>query len=367
MLGLLSVIYGVTLFVTGCSTDKGVGPAPRSPTSTLGTINVTPLNSIIAVGGTLQIDVSGKSISGDPITAFDSVLYLPLSVNDSLRIHISPTGLITGLSSSGTNPVRLNVFVFKDGLVRASQAIIQVTDVPLANPTLSIQPGPGDSTRLAIGNYASITPMVKDGVTNQVVDNAQFIMTYGGEQAAFMACYKPSFPALGKFSQIQLSMSDCAGQIDVNQIKTNGRSGTVWVIADASVYGHQLRDSVLYTLTNPNTASVYAFPDNLGIGGPGTFWSTVYVSPGGIVSFQSGFPPELGGSISFTFDDPPQATAADTPSTTGGSTGNVVGLLGNESSDRKFLNPGTYHYTVTINGSVAPFTGATAQGNIVVE
>jgi len=350
----------------GCIGEQGVAPSARAPDATLGTIQASPLNVVMAVGQTTQITVTGKTISGDPITSFDSVVYLTQSTTDSVRVQVSASGLVTARGSSGSNPVLLNVYAFKGELVRADQVIIQVTDVAVSGAGLSIQPQAGDSTKLAIGNSKSIIPMIGNSAGDSV-PYPTFRLTFHTADLIKVGCYTPNFPGIGAFNSQQLSITPCGSATGFNELRAQTNSGTVWVIADAMVYGVHLRDSVQYTLTNPYSSYIFVYANNLSVGGTGGLVGTIQISPSGVIQFDNSFDMTLGTSVDFVFDNPGAATAADPPSTLGGSSGNIIGLNGGESSYRRFMTAGTYNYTATVHGSIPPFTGATVKGQIVVQ
>src|SRR5262249_32537058 len=155
-----AILLGCVACVVGCSSEnKVVAPLARPASETLGALHVSPLNVVMAVMDTLSIHATGQSLTGTPVD-LDSVEYVLPNPSDSLRVHISPTGVVTGVVTSGnSSPVLLQVIGFKDGLARAEQSIIQVTAASFPGATLSIQPVPPDSTRLALGNTKKIVPV----------------------------------------------------------------------------------------------------------------------------------------------------------------------------------------------------------------
>jgi len=359
-----SVLLGGAL---GCNQDRGVAPSVDSPATTLGTIQASPLNAIIAVGQTVQIGVTGATLSGAPITTFDSVVYMTQSTTDSIRVQLSPSGLVTGRASSGSTPVLVNVFAFKGGLVRADQVIIQVTPTAVAGVTLSIQPTGSDSAKLARGSSKTITPVIRNSSGTRV-NGAKLRYIYHDSDAAKMGCYTPRFPAIGDFTAKQLGVATCGRNVSLNQIWALTDSGTAWVIADAMVYGAHLRDSVQYTLTNPYSLSINVVPQNLAINGGQNLMGTPKIAPGGTVHFVNGFDPSFNVTVDFIFADPSAATVADPAATYGDSVGNVIDLPGGQQeSPRRFWTAGRYSYTAVVHGGIPPFTGATVTGEIIVQ
>jgi len=361
-----SALFATVLCAMACVGDNGIGPSVRPPSSTIGTVQVTPLNAIMAVGETLQVGVVGHTLDGGPLASFDSVMYVLQNITDSAVVRLSPTGLVTALVPSNNNPVLVDVIAFKDGLARADQLVIQVTATAIAGATLSIQPLPGDSVTLTQNYSKFIVPVIQNSLGDHV-DNPMFRYTYHPSDVPKMVCNAPSFPAIGGLSSAQLLGSFCQSQISLNQIRAQARDDSVWVIASATVYGVPLRDSVLYRLTNPTSAYVFLQANNFAVGGGSALIGTTYVAPGATVTFYNLFDPSLATSVDFVLDDPSAASVSIPAATVGDSVGNVIGLPGGQYSNRNFYTPGTYNYTATVHGSVAPFTGASVSGMIVVK
>lgn len=352
--------------LAGCNPDHGVAPVLQSPESILAAVHASPLNVVLAVGQTVQIDVAGQTLSGQAVTTFDSVRYATQSATDTIRVQLSPTGLVTGRAASGSNPVLVNVFAFKEGVVRADQVILQVTDSAITAPTLSIQPGPGESTVLSLNSSLQLSPVVQNAL-GSTVPYVSLRLIYHDADVGKLGCYVPTFPDVGTYTSTELSLPSCASSVGLNSIVATDRTGSVWVIADAMVYGVHLRDSVQYTMISPSSAFVAFLPRNLSLQGGTTLFGSLYIVPGGSITFANFFDAGLGTSIDVVFDNPGAATAATPPSSNGGSSGNIVALLGGQETIRVFPTPGTYHYTATLSGSIAPFTGAQTSGEIVVQ
>jgi len=362
-----AIFLGAGAFtLSGCNPEQGAAPLVDSPATTLGAIHASPFNVILAVGQTTQITVIGQSLSGQLIADFDSVRYVTQSLTDSIRLQVSPSGLLTGRSSSGSNPVFLYVYAFKNGFVSADEVVIQVTTAPIVGATLSVQPAVGESTQLAQGSSKTVTPIIRDGGGNSVA-GAMLRLTYHDDDFGRLGCYSPNYPAIGVFTSAQLSMPLCGSTVGLNQIRATDHTGSAWVIADAMVYGQHQRDSVQYTMVNPSNGQIVFIPWNLSFQGGSELFGDTYIAPGGRIGFDSYFDPSLAASIDVVFDNPAAVTATSPPSSQGGSTGNITGLLSGQESGRLFLTPGTYTYTATVNGSIPPFTGAHTTGRIIVQ
>jgi hypothetical protein len=357
------------LLLTACQGDKAVAPAELSPEDVVGSVTLFPLNAIMAVGQTLQFTVSGTTATGTPTTSFDSVQYSLRSISDTIRVSVSSTGLVTARAPSGDfsdfNPVYLHAIAWKGGAAKGDEAVIQVTATGFSGATLSIQPIPPDSARLAVGDQKVIVPTVENPLTGESVPNPIMRLTHGADQLK-MGCYQAFFPESSYL--VALNIVDCRDNPEFPDfIRALARSGTAWVIATASVYGTILKDSVQYTLTNPFNA--YAYVELVGVSAEGSRGMNVYVAPGGTVHFNNFFDSNQypGVTLSYTIDNPAAATATDPPAEFGGTSGNVSTLIPGQSSDRKFLTPGTYKISATLGGNVPIFAGTTVNGQIIVQ
>jgi len=355
--------------IAGCVGDKGVGPSLASPATTLGALHVTPVNAIMAVGDTMTLVVTGQTIAGTPVTAFASVQYVYQSITDSVRLRISPTGLVSALSStSPSNPVLVNVIGFKNGGVSADQAAIQVVATAFSNPTLSIQPIPPDSAKIPLQSGKWIEPVIANTLGDRVV--APMVRyEYGPGDSTVLQCYTPYFQPTATLSQAQLQLATCGTGYwpygYLNQIASM-RTGTGWVHAYVRVFGVMLHDSVQYTVTNPYTGIVQISTRNQFV--DNDYLYRAIIAPGGVVTFTNNIPAVINASVSWIFDDPTAATSATLLPTYGDTTGNIPPITtGQGSTTRRFLRAGEYQWTATVSGGIAPFTGQTVTGTITVQ
>jgi len=353
--------------LVGCVGDKGTEPSPDSPNVTIGTITATPINAIMAVGGTLQLGVTGHTLSGTPMARadFDSVMYYMPNPSDTLRVRITPDGMVTALASTGfQNPVLIFVIPFKNGLAKEDMVTIQVTDNAIAGISrLSIHPIPPDSTKLAQGSYEFLSPIIENATTGEQIESPTLRLTVNpDDQSKVMTWFSIATPPSIDPNQVVQSSDDrCCGNWNFFLAKAN--TGSAWIHAQANVYGTTLQDSVLFTFTPRyeiaiNIVNVFG---TFAISGNGN--TAGYVAPGGIVDIRNGTTPALQLPITVTFDDPSAALAVSP----GSASGNVVDLPPRTTTYRKFVTPGTYHWTATVGGSVPPYTGQTTFGTVVVQ
>lgn len=365
--GVCSLALGVMYGLTGCADNKPTAPSLRAPSATLSLLSASPMNAIMAVGDSFQVTISAQAIDGSPLTTFDSVRYVLNSIVDTARIRVSPTGMITGLTSSTSTPVLLNVYAYKGGVGAADQIVIQVTETAIAGATMSIQPVAPDTARVTIGNYKQIVPVIQNG-SGASVSDVQMRLYTNVDDATRVSCFPAYFPNQSAAFSIssavlQQKLQACTTASYPNYIQGQA-PGTAWIHAKALVYGATLEDSVLYTVSNVTMAYVGVQNQNLHVL---CFSCNVTIAPGGSVAFENALSTGLAMGMAVTFDDPASATVADPPSTSGGSTGNVSALQPRDLSTRTFLVPGTYGYTIQLSNAPPPFTNSSFRGSIVVQ
>ena len=358
--------------IVGCVGESITQPGiPTLPTSAISYVKGFPDASIVAIGGTQQLSATGITLAGESITAFDSVVYQYRTLSDSVRLRLSNTGLVTGLSSTGTNPVLVNVIAFKGSSIRGDQVVVQVTPTAASGLQLSVQPIPPDSARLASGTTKTIVPTLRDPTTGVSVSNPAVKYTVKGSDSARVDVFRgtvryiPDFANLNDFVVVNAPPTTNS-RINPNQIVALAGEGSAWIYATISAYGTILRDSVRYTFTYPFAQTISTVKDNLAL-------QNIYanqmvtLAPGATVSFQNGVSSADPLTVAYSFDNPAGASAASPASVDGGSVGNVTPLTGGQTSRRRFLSPGTYRWTMTAAGGPAPWPGQTLSGTIVIK
>lgn len=362
---LQNVAIGLALI--GCGWEdpsRFTGLAPAD--ATLGSVSISPRNAILAVGGTLTMELSGQAMTGEAVTAFDSVVFVLSSISDTARLGVDQDGTITGKASSGTFPIELRAFAFKDGVGKGDRAVIQVTPAAVPGVSLSIQPAGTDSTKLALGLTKNIRPVIRNAGTGQSVPSPQLRLVARATPAKAFSGGTP-FLALPGIGGVSESEPLVFGRLNViGAILGEGQS---WIYAEVNAYGTLLRDSVLYTASYPYTATMALITQDrsfqIGLNEATAFNNKL--APGATLTIQNGLVAASGLPISVTFDDPAGATAAVPASTIGGASGNVASLTPGQTSRRRFLTQGTYRYTATVGGNIAPFSGQTVRGEFVVK
>lgn len=354
--------------VIGCLGDKTISPALRSPAGTLGPGVASPMNSIIAVGETLSVTLHAKTLTGEPVTSFDSVTYVYVLPSDTQYVRISPAGVMTGMRAT-LSPVQIWMIAYKNGSIATDLAFVEVTDTALPAATLSIRSDLPDNPTWPVASELFLSPVIQDSITGDVVPNPQLRLEFGPGDSSSVTCFafalsnpppNIAYQATGK------SVCTIQGGLYYNGLNSfvGLRPDTIWIYANVSVYGRMLRDSLQLTLTNPTSSYIYLTPLNLS-GSHGSNTLNVSVAPGGLVIFANQYDPSYGTSFNITFDHPEGASAW--PDTVGAPSGNITGLVSNGTEIRQFFTPGTYTYTFTIAAGVDPFKGVTGQGTITVQ
>ncbi len=359
------VLFAALVGSASCMEDKGTSPELGDPAATIGTISVYPPNAIMAVGQTLQLTITGKTLTGEPITQFDSIVYVYTSNRaDTVKIKANQDGTIEALTvTQDYSPVILSIVPFKNGVGKSDDIIIQVTQNALSGLSMSIQPIPPDSAKLALGEYKYIEPVISNSSGESVIA-PQLRMDVTREGAQKIIGYGPTCPSqltTVEYGAVCQRVSGVDWAIDI--IGAQGYEGSAWVYATVNAYGTVLKDSVEYTVSPPYRQQTYISAyqsvtlrnDSEGI---------IYLSPGGTWSFTNGLSATLGDvPISVTFNDPSAASAT----TIGGASGNIIDLRPGQGTQRRFMTAGTYTWTAIAGGTVKPFAGQTTGGTIIVK
>lgn len=351
-----------------CVGDKATAPVVADPATIVGTVVASPPNAILAIGGSVQLDAEIRSLTGAALTDVDSIRYVLPIITDTIRITLSPTGLVTARAETG-EPVRIHVLVYNHGTGKADDVLVQVTAAALTGLTLSIQPVAPDSAKLAKGTYKPIDPVISNATTGESVASPFLKITTKGTDKLRMAGYEPDIVLPGPDGPQVASSTPVIGNTP-NYIYGLAGVGTAWVHAEVSAYGTLLRDSVLYTLSYPYEAEVQVVSVNQGvaIGGLPPINKDVTLAPGATVTFRNQLVRGLATvPVTYTFEDPSTAVASTPPSDIGGASGNVSGLTRNQQSLRRFMNPGVYRWTMTVGGNVPPVSGISISGTVTIK
>jgi hypothetical protein len=320
--------------------------------------------------------MTATTLTGGPATEFDSVKYVLDAISDSVRVNVTPAGLVTGLAPTSI-PVQIDLLAFANGTVRADKVLVNVTPTATSGLTLSLQPTASDSTKLASGSAKSIIPLLRNPTTGDTVAVPLLQYDVNPSDATRVAAYTSFIRMSTAFNGLLVERRLITPTaLTQNQIMPLVGEGTAWIYGEVNAYGSLLRDSVLYTFTYPYTATVATHKSNLALlmtVNAGSALSspaavTLTLAPGAIVTFSNSVPSTDSLTITYTFDTPAAATAPPgSPSTAGGASGNVTPLAGGQSSRRQFLTPGTYHWTTDAAGGPAPWPGQTFTGTIIVQ
>lgn len=358
---LALAVFGVLL---ACNMETVTQPVLEPPETMLGQMEISPAVSIIAVGGTLQLGVTGRSLTGTPIDSFDSVTFALQTPADTLRVRLTSSGQVTGLApSSGPMHVQVNVYAYKGNAARAARALVQITPAIVPGTVLSIQPVSPDSAKLAQGITKTIIPVLRNPTTGAQVASPVVWYTVRPEDETRVGRHQPRLAIPGGApNQINPSPNPAP-----SQIRASAGDGTVWIYARINVYGTTLTDSVLYTLTYPYALTIATEKANLKVTSPTAANQTYNLAPGATITFRNGVAASDPLRITYSFDNPSAATASSPLPAAGGTTGNLTPLSGGQSSTRKFLTPGTYRWTATASGGPEPWPGQTVTGTIVIK
>ncbi len=360
-------VAALAVLVTGCVGDPGALTGTTLPDQTIGAVVASPPVAILAVGGTQQLSITALSLTGTPITSFDSVRYFLQAPGDSLKVRLDAiSGVLTGRAPSSSD-IRINVIAWQNRALKGDQILAQVTATSISGATLSIQPVAPDSARLASGTPKTIRPVIRDPGTGVSISNPVMRYTVRASDVDKMRVYDPTISVGSTLARVSKDFSS----LGTNQIMPLLGEGSAWVFATVNAYGTLLRDSVFYTFSYPYTATVAS--TNTDISGENTLvmtstasGQTFILAPGATVTFQNSAATASAITMVYTFDNPAGATDAVPASSTGGASGNVTTLATNQSSRRRFLTAGTYRWTMTVTAGKSPWNGQKLTGTIVV-
>ena len=359
----------VMMLATGCVGDRATAPKLRSPNEVLGRITVSPVSTLIAVGDTQHLDVTGQSLAGTAISSFDSVRYVLLNSSDSLRVRLSNTGTVTGRSES-FGPILVNVFAYKDGVGRADQVYLMVTATRYSGLQLAFISS-YDGT-VPVGQEDYLVPVLYNPVTHDTVpDGFEVRYVPGSADSLHAAVWYPRLyvpQTIENYDPYSGTKETPYPQVgDWHAVKALVPEGTAWVHTSINAYGTTVQDSMLYHFTYQRYAEIALGISGLTISGDYAD-QTVTLAPGATVSFRNRIF-RLGDAVrmTYTFDNPSAAVANDPPSTNGGDSGNVVDLGRLQSSSRRFMTAGTYKWTATVRGIPSPWNEEVVSGTIVIK
>jgi hypothetical protein len=351
--------------IASCRFDQAALSSARPAEETIGAVTATPQATILAVGASQHIGVSAVSLTGAPVTTFDSVTYQLNSIGDTAIVSLSSAGVVTALKPSVAT-VKVNVFVTQSGVTKGDQTLVQVTQAALAHPRLTFVVGAFDSTRIAFGSSKTVTQVVQDTVTGALIATPAVRLAVKADDAPRLTVYAPSL----SFGNAPITVTAASAPSD-NQIYANDQKGVVWLYGSTLAYGKPLRDSILFTLLYPIRGTISVGAAGLGLTSPYQD-QLIYLSAGAIVSFSNGTPLADSIGIAFTFDVPARANPLPPPgSPFGGDSGNITPLFGGQTAFRVFqvcsVCPAeTVAWKATAVSGVPPWKGQGLQGSIYI-
>jgi hypothetical protein len=226
------------LMLTACS-DAPTTLTTRIPDSdVLATTQISPRALIMAAGATQQLTLTAFALDSTVLSTYDTVTY---ASSDSLRVQVSPTGLITaatGPKAPTSGPVRVVASVVRSGITRADTAYVAVVATAGTNPTFTLADPSADtikvpfnSTRTAIGTVTYF-----DGTSTVTMPPGTVPI------------------------RIQVSDPSVALTSSATQFFTYAAEGTVTISGTTTVFGTPLSSSYTYQLGNPLRAGITLYP-----------------------------------------------------------------------------------------------------------
>lgn len=262
--------------LTACGAhDAPTTPAPSvAPSAVLNTVRVNPQAAVIAAGGTQQLTLTAAALDSTVVTAFDTTIY---TSNDSTRVKVSPTGLITAATGSkattGGTPVKVIASVTVGGVTRADTCYVAVVATQGTNPTFSIYDSTAATHRLPVSGSKTIVPTV----------------TY------MVGSTPTSLVGAGVPMKIAISPTTSALLTSPTALYVLTPLGTLHITATTTVFGVPLTDTITYTLGDPSAINIFMsvsgliyFQSSSGtVSGAFSNATTLYLQVGGTVNFQN--------------------------------------------------------------------------------
>lgn len=333
----------LALFAVGCG-----GEVPE-PTRTYAPIDASALYwaltldhhavtlSTAAPWDTLQLTATLRDASGAPLAGSHTISFR--STNPS-RVQVDATGRLQAIET-GTN-IRIIAEATIDNVRHADTTTVNVrADTPAPLPAVfSIHPA--DSTVWPVGGNGS--------AANKALPAT--VLDASGRSIPGVAVY---YTSLQPFIAIPSN-----GALQARQ------PGEATIVANATIYGVPVADTVTFTIIPRIKAEVDMHLRPTTLGGPlapAFEPRDLTISVGGAVLWRNG----TGRPMDVTFDDPTNVTATSAPLTCGtgdaGGAGNIPAYGDTTSAfsitncrSRRFMAPGVYSYHSTATGAAGRIT-----------
>jgi plastocyanin len=287
-----------TIAVAGCGGDTVTRFAPATGSDAAGlywalTVDHRAITlSIAPPYDTLQITATPRDADGHPLSGLGTVTYR--SVNPEL-VLVSPSGRLQALKA-GT--AEIDVELSAGSVRHTDRAFVNVTEdeAPPALASLSILPEPPDSTTWGVNGDGSSIAIQPDG---SVFGFAVKILFARAADAG-----GTPIPGINvSFSSSDTTVAVAGALGGTAMLLQAIKPGRVTVIANATVYGVTMTDSVPFTMTMPVYAvvKIQSQPTRLGSATAVAFNAAdVTVTPGGSVVWVN----LTGQPADVVFDDP---------------------------------------------------------------
>lgn len=259
----------------------------------------------LAPGATLQLTTTAYTYAGDSVTGLPAATFIS---SDSTKVTVSPTGLMTAVAATTTSNVNVISSLTVAGVTHRDTTIVAVSPVAHTLKTLSVHPGPYQSSTFSLGDYGSVIVTALDSMDDTLQGLAVKLVS--------------SAPLIADFIYGQLYAY---------------AKGQVTVVASTTSFGVTKRDSLTYTITNPMTGSVYCYEHAYVPYEPAFYYNNpLIIGVGGTVTWYNY------GNMATTI------TFADSTNVTGG---NIPSIPLYSSATRTFSKTGTYVFTDVLGDS----------------
>lgn len=322
--------------------DTSAPPVPKLPLAeVLKSISVDPNAVIMALGDSLQLNISALNMLREPLS-IPSGAPVEWSSNDSEMVSVDSTGKIKALATTGATFINITAKWTHNGYTGSQTVIVNVT--PTRQSIAGLRITPKDTTRTSENDE----PMPAPPTTSLSV---MAMDANGNPIGKIRVPLTPRADAGYSYKDLQLLYLGPIGALfglDDYVIISN-IIGDYMLYARANVYGTPLVDSLKFTGLYPSGVTVPIQKDSLSNSLVSTYTGQeFFMQPCGNVKFENKTQTPIG----IVFSDSTKADGC----VPGDPSGNIASIPPGQKVTRKFSSTGTIQWTLRdpVTGNVVP-------------